>query len=144
MNSKRRLLIDGKEDKQGRALLVISALYHCRAELFDTTICFLDVDSAAVRGAIDLLRWDSGLDICSLSRFNADNSGSIFEGASLYAAIRLSRLNGLYISEATFFKVPLLFAVQFLPQSATSEQVALLQSAHDPALFAQHLIERMR
>jgi hypothetical protein len=144
MSRKRRIIIDGLEDKQGRSLLVISALYHCRSELSDAEIRFVDVSGGEVRGAVDLLRWETGLDV----RIPADPSeyggGSIFESASLYAAIRLNSLDGLHVAEAKFFKVPLLLALQFLPQSATSEQLVLLQPAHDPALFAQYLIERMR
>ncbi|GJE68651.1 hypothetical protein CHKEEEPN_0167 [Methylorubrum podarium] len=144
MYRKRRIVIDGLEDKQGRSLLVISALYHCRSELSDTEIRFVDVDSAAVHGAIDLLRWETGLDVRVPVDLSEYGGGSIFAGASLYAAIRFNSLDGLHAAEAKFFKVPLLLALQFLPESATSEQLALLRPAHDPILFAQHLIERMR
>ncbi|WP_156635627.1 hypothetical protein [Methylobacterium sp. Leaf123] len=144
MAKKRLIVIDGLEDKQGRSLLVISSLYKCRSELADTEIRFIDVDSPAVRGAVDLLHWETGLDVRIPSDLSEYGGDSMFAGASLYAAIRFNSLDGLHVAEAKFFKVPLLLALQFLPESATSEQLALLQPAHDPALFAQHLIERMR
>ncbi|MBB2961780.1 hypothetical protein [Methylobacterium sp. R2-1] len=144
MHRKRRIIIDGLEDKQGRSLLVISALYHCHSQLSDAKIRFIDVDSGAVRGAVDLLRWETGLDVRIPVDLSEYGGGSIFAGASLYAAIRLNSLDGLHVAEAKFFNVPLLHALQFLPESATSEHLALLQPAHDPALFAHHLIERMR
>ncbi|KQQ15531.1 hypothetical protein ASF59_14465 [Methylobacterium sp. Leaf121] len=144
MKRKRRVIIDGLEDKQGKSLLAISALYHCRSELSGIEIRFVDVDNAAVHGAIDLLRWETGLDVGIPSNLGENSGRSIFEGASLYAAIRLNSLDGLHTIEAAFFKVPLLLALQFLPESATSEQLALLRPAHDPALFAQYLIERIR
>lgn len=144
MSKRGRVFIDGLEDKQGRSLLVISALYHCRSELLGTEIQFLDVNSVAVRGAVDLLRWETGLNV-GISCSRDENGGdSIFEGANLYAAIRFDSLDGLHVAEAKTHGIPLLLALQFLPRSATSEQLALLRSAHDPALFAQHLIERMR
>ncbi|KQQ14151.1 hypothetical protein ASF53_09990 [Methylobacterium sp. Leaf123] len=97
-----------------------------------------------MRGAVDLLHWETGLDVRIPSDLSEYGGDSMFAGASLYAAIRFNSLDGLHVAEAKFFKVPLLLALQFLPESATSEQLALLQPAHDPALFAQHLIERMR
>lgn len=144
MKRKSRVIIDGAEDKQGRSLLVISALYHCRSELLDTEIHFVDANSLAVHGAIDLLRWETGLDVGISSCADEPGDASVFEGAKLYAAVRLDSPDGLHVAEAKQFGIPLLLALQFLPRSATSEQLALLRAAHDPALFAQHLIERMR
>ena len=144
MNRKRRAIIDGSDDNQGRSLLVISALYHCCSELNDSDICFLNVSSAAVRGAIDLLHWETGLNVGIASYHGEDGDSSIFKDANLYAAIRFDSLDGLHVAEAKRFEIPLLLALQFLPKLATSEQLALLRAAHDPALFAQHLIERMQ
>ncbi|AMB47078.1 MULTISPECIES: hypothetical protein [Methylobacteriaceae] len=144
MKTKRRVVIDGREDKQGKSLLAISALYHCRSEFSGIEIRFVDVDNASVRGAIDLLRWETGLDVSIPSDVGENTGNSIFEGANLYAAIRLNSIDGLHTAEAAFFRVPLLLALQFLPESATSEHLALLRPAHDPALFAQYLIERIR
>lgn len=129
---------------QGRSLLAISALYHCRSELSDTEISFLDANSVAVRGAIDLLRWETGLDVGISSCVDELSDASVFEGAKLYAAIRFDSPDGRHVAKAKHFRIPLLLALQFLPRSATSEQLALLRSAHDPALFAQRLIERLR
>lgn len=140
----RRIIIDGLEDKQGRALLVISALYHCHRQLFGIEILFIDVTSPAVRGAIDLLHWETGLAVRAVPEARGHGVASLFEGASLYAAIRFDSPDGLCAAEAAQSGVPLLLAFQFLSGSSTSEQVSLLRAAHDPAVFAQHLVERMR
>lgn len=148
MATDRRIILDGLEDKQGRALLVISALYHCHHQFSGIDVLFIDVTSPAVRGAIELLHWETGLAVRAVPDARDCAGASPFEGASLYAAIRFDSTDGLCVTEAARFRVPLLLALQFLRGQATgehtSEQVSMLRAAHDPAVFAGHLVERMR
>lgn len=136
--------MDGAEGTEGRALLTLSALYGCHQKLLGAQIRFVDVSTAAVSAAIEVLRWDTGLDVAVASGADVSDNQSIFFGAKLYAAIRFRSLSGLHVAEARFFNVPCLFALQF-PQPITGlDGLSLIQAAHDPAVFAKRVAEAIQ
>lgn len=139
------VLLDGVEDGEGRALFLISALYHCSVDLLNCTIRVLDASQPAVIAAIALLRWDTGLDVAPVSERDVVQNTSIFRGARLYAAVRFRATTGLHLAEARFFDVPLLVALQFPDEAAIDpDRLRLLQAAHDPAILARHIVRAVR
>ena len=135
------MVVHGGEDEQGRALFVVSALYHCLDALRDRTVRFVGVDTAAVEFAIGVLAFETGV------QTEIVPGGHEYEGlrdAALYAAVAfdddataLSVLGGQA-------KLPYLVALQFPPyERMTTQYVSLLHAAHSPRRFAGLLASRL-
>src|SRR5687767_1741908 len=83
-----RILIDGREDDQGRALLVVSALYFSAARAMPFAFHYIDVRNPAVEAAVEVLRWDTGLNVSSA--LYGDSGPDILLGARLYVSVVFS------------------------------------------------------
>ena len=135
------VVCDGADDVQGRALLLISSLHHAAPALAGTPIRFVNVTERSVAAAIELLRWDLGLDAREHPHDPDDDVAALLADARLYAAITFSDDAPAFAAAARKASVPTLIAVQFPAFTAQDRQsFVLLRSAHDPAVFARRLI----
>lgn len=135
------IALDGNESASGRALLCISALYHCSDRLHGVKLRLIDVADADVRLAAEALHWDVGL---ALDVRPADNpgKGSPLSGVSLYAGIACGSARHLRLDEADRRHIPTMVALQFPGENEIPQSVALTENAaFDPKLFAEALVE---
>jgi hypothetical protein len=124
------VVADGTESVEGRALLLVSALHFAAAGLAGCDIAFVGVADAAVRAAIDDLRWATSL----AATVEQGDPAVVLAGARLYCAIVFRDTAHLALAAARRLQVPTVIGVQF---------PALRQpphDAHDPRLFAAKLI----
>jgi len=135
-NTRPVLIADGTEGIEGRALLLISALHIAAPQVVHCDIRFAAVQNSAVKAAIDVLRWDTGLTVSIVQEHEAP---AVLAGAALYLAIAFRRTSHLALSEARHLSVPTLIAVQF-PEVAAPAAGVGPPEAHDPALYAWHLV----
>lgn len=139
-NAKPRIVLDGTDGVEGRALLMVSAMYHAAAALADWQIDFVHAHDAVVQAAIAALRWDTGMDANVLS---PQQTRTAFCGAHLYAAVCFRDSAHLDLAAAARLEVPTLIAIQF-PQVAHGAPVLALQrAAHDPAVLGAALLARL-
>jgi hypothetical protein len=129
------IAIDGREGDEGRALLAVSALYHCADTLLDCPILFVDVESAAVEIAVEVLRWDTGLQVTT----SPPQARVSMERMRLLAAIVRQGLPWPRLQAVRHAGLATLIAVQFPPPFPDGETLGLLPAAHDPCRFAERL-----
>ena len=122
-----KLVLDGTEGIEGRALLLLSALAR-RAVRFAGVEIVLLGDDPDVRAAMALLRWETGLRI----GVEADVTTAL-QGARLLAAVTFRETAHLPLDAAAAAGVPTLIAIQF-PDLARhgAATLALQRAAHDP------------
>lgn len=137
------VVVDGAEDGQGRALFVVSALYHCSDRLRNRVVRFVSVHSAAMRIAAEVLAFDTGLTVQTLEADPKTDPAAAFENAAVYAAVAFSETGHLGLAEARERGVREVVAVQFPDASAPAHVAARLAAAHDPAKFAVWLCEAL-
>lgn len=135
-----RIVVDGTDGIDGRALLLVSALYCGAAALADWRIDFIQARDAAVQTAIAALRWDTGLDAVALP---PERDDAAFEGARLYAAVCFRDGAHLALGAAARHDVPVLIAIQFPRADQGVAAIALQRAAHDPALLCAALLDRL-
>lgn len=135
------ILLDGREGRDGRALLLISALYHCAAELQGLELWVVDAAEPGVLVALDLMRWDLGLNV---RPFDAD-AESRLASARLYASISFGAGSWPTLARVEAAGIPTLLARQFPPAGALDAAgLPLIRAAHDPKAFARNLTGRLR
>lgn len=139
----RAVVVDGAEDDQGRALFVVSALYHCSDRLRNRVVRFVSVRSAAVRIAAEVLAFDTGLTVQTLETDPETDPATAFENAAVYAAVAFSETSHLGLAEARERGVREVIAIQFPDPPAPAHYAARLAAAHDPAQFATWLCEAL-
>ena len=131
------IVFDGSESIEGRALLIISALYWCAEWLPRVQVRFCDVTSENVGIAAQQLRWDTGI---SVSLIQPLETRSPLYGADLYAAIAFRSVQHLRLPEAASAGVPAFVAVQFPSTEEFTPSLLLRQrAAFDPRVFAEDL-----
>jgi len=138
------LIINGREDEQGRALFVISALYHCIDLLQNRAVRFLTVDSIEVDIAIRNLEFDTGLRVAISTVPLSATEDSFFRGAGLYVAVAFDNDEGLHLWGTGGAPIPQLIPMQFPPVERMNSAAAChLHAAQDPAILAQLIRERL-
>ena len=133
-----KLVLEGTEGIDGRALMLISAL-HLRAERFaDVEIVVLGRDPVVLAAAA-LLRAETGLRITS-----EPDLAEALQGARLFAAVAFRDTAHLPFDFLRFAGVPALVAIQFPDLSRDGPAgLALQRAAHDPALLAEAIAARI-
>lgn len=136
------IVCDGREDAEGRALFLISALHFCHAELRDAKVYFVDTDGESVRIAASALRWETGLDVVCLS---LAQSSQVLAGARLFCSVVMRQRTFPRLEEAIASRVPVLIARQFPDREMMdSGDIRMLRAAHDPSILAERLVEMAR
>lgn len=141
------LVVYGADDRQGQALLVISALHHCGKWLAEKSIRvrFIAVTHVPVRLAIEVLKAETGLDAVIDSRLPREAADELFEGVALYVAVAFSRPGPLALAEARKRGVVCLAALQFPTDAVlTAEFFANLRCAMDPRELARRLRQEIQ
>ena len=139
------IAIDGNESVSGRALLCLSALYHCSDRLHGVRLRLIDVDDADVRLAAEALHWDVGLAIDVRPANSAADEESPLAGASLYAGIACGSARHMRLEEAERRHIPTMLAMQFPDEDEVCRGFRLKEdAAFDPRRFATALVEAAR
>ena len=135
-----RVVVDGQEGTEGRALMVLSALHLHARSLRGVEVEIIDVSGPEVFIASEVLAYDEGLCVTAYAEVD---SGERLGDADLYVAIAFGRLDHLRLVEAASWGVPCLVASQFpadadmvLPHGSIP---AGPEMAHDPARFGELL-----
>jgi hypothetical protein len=136
-DSRPLIVADGTEGIEGRALLLISALHIAAPSIAHCDIRFFAVRDPVVRAAIEALRWDTNL---TVSIIQHGEPLVALAGASLYLAIAFRETSHLMLAAARRLAVPTLIAVQFPETTTASGEYVVPPEAHDPGLYAWHLI----
>lgn len=139
------IVVYGAEDRQGRALLVVSALHHCGRWLSekDVRVRFVAAPKA-VKTAVDLLRFQTGLKVRADEMRPGEAPDDVFGSAGLYVAVMFSRLGALALREARARNVPSLVAVQFPDaQQLNVSVLENLRAAFDPVVLSNRLCEEV-
>jgi hypothetical protein len=131
-----KIVVDGREGEEGRALMVLSALHHCAETLAGQPILFADVESSAVAIGVEVLRWETGLEVA----YARPGAPVPLQPGCLFAAILCHGLPWPRYSAVLGSGMRTLIAVQFPPLDAEPATLALLAAAHDPRRFADRLI----
>jgi hypothetical protein len=131
-----RIVVDGREGEEGRALMVLSALYHCAEALVDRPILFVDVESEAVQIGVGALCWDTGLQATALP----PRQPLSLDRTCLFAAILRRGVAGPRLHAARQAGATTLIAVQFPSSYADAGVLDLVPAAHDPCRFADRLV----
>ena len=122
-----KLVLDGTEGIEGRALMLISAL-HRRALRFAGAELAMTTADPPVLAGLALLRWEKGLDI----QVEADPVAAL-KDASLFAAVAFRDTTHLPLGALRATGVPALIAIQFPDLSRHAPAALVLQrAAHDP------------
>lgn len=138
---RRRLVLDGTEGIEGRALFLVSALHHAARRLIGWELMFVRADDPYVRTAIEALRWDTMLDATVVSD---DQIAGALSRAELYAAVCFRGTEHLPLNDIAAAGVPTLLAIQF-PDTGRHDATALAlqRAAHDPAVLGSALLDRL-
>lgn len=135
------LVCDGREDAEGRALFLISALHVCHEALRDVEVRFVDVEADAVKIAIETLHWETGL---TLTQVPPDAAIDFWVGAAVFCSVVLQECCSRYLKGALARGIPLLVARQFPVKGNTcASDLAMVRAAHDPAIYAEHLVRTL-
>jgi hypothetical protein len=126
------LVVDGADDREGRGLMVLSALSLVAGELTGVEVRILNGDEPVVRTAAEVLSRDTGLSI-SVAPRSADATREI-EAASLYVAVVVSPAARRAV-EPVSAHVPAIVAVQFPGADVNAHSLSLLRAAHDPRVL---------
>tara|TARA_R110002049_G_scaffold86261_7_gene219489 strand:- start:2324 stop:2791 length:468 start_codon:yes stop_codon:yes gene_type:complete len=139
------IVVYGSEDRQGRALLVVSALHHCGRWLAEKGVCVRFVAaSRCVRVAAEILRFQTGLKVRADEVRPDEAPDDVFGSAGLYVAVMFSRLGALALREARARNVPSLVAVQFPDAKQLNVSVLEnLRAAFDPVDLSNRLCEEV-
>jgi hypothetical protein len=136
----RSVVVYGRDDDQGRALFVTTALYNCVDALRGRTVRFIGVDSSDVETAAQVFAHDTGIrvEICPVDPH--DDPVKAFENALLYVAVVFNDAGRVAAHKASAVGAKTLVAVQFPEKTAMTAEVAcLLSAAHDPEILAGKL-----
>lgn len=137
----RRIVLDGIEGAEGRALLLVSALHHAASGLLHCQLLMVRAQDRAVRAAVEALRWDTGLDI---SAVDEPYSSATLQDAALFAAIGSRTVHYLPLQQLAACGVPTLIALQFPSADTIDRQFLPLQrAAHDPRVFAGTMLAKV-
>jgi hypothetical protein len=129
-----RLVVDGAEGLQGRALMLISALHVAPDKFKEIDLVLLGPD-AVVAAAAEALQWDTGL-----SMQHESAPAAALRQATLFAAVAFTDTAHLPMAELARGSVPALIAVQFPdPARHRAATLTLQRAAHDPRLLAEVL-----
>lgn len=138
------VVLDGSENVEGRALLLISALHHAKDALVGLPIRFVNTTDLAVAAAIELLEWDLGLDVGTVKLERGAEAAQALAGARLYAAIGFRDTRHLLDEEARSAGVPTLIALQFPDMRYLDPRgTVMLAAAHDPAIYGRWLTKAL-
>lgn len=137
---KAAIVIHGRDDHQGRALFVTSALYQCVNCLRGRTIRYVAVDSLNVEIAAQVLAYDHGLEV-EISSVDPDADPNVaFRDAALYVAVVFRDGSKMGHLQASALGVPSLLAVQFpYAESFSAELACNLSAAHDTSVLASRV-----
>lgn len=124
-----RLVADGREDAEGRALFVLSAFHLVAGELQGVSIRILN-GPEVVQVAIEALRWETGLSI-EAAPPDADIAAEL-AGTSLFVAVAARSTNHLPLAQVAAHGVRKLVALQFPAPGAGAATMTLMRAAHDP------------
>lgn len=140
------IALDGNESITGRALLCLSALYHCADRLHHVGIRLIDVTDPNVLLAAEALHWDIGLQLDAWPAERARSDGSPLADVALYAGIACGSARHMRLEEARQLQIPTFLAMQFPEQEWLSPAIVLRQdAAFDPRKFAEgitRIVER--
>jgi hypothetical protein len=138
---RRRLVLDGIEGVEGRALFLVSTLHHAASQLIGWELMFIRAGDPYVRTAIEALRWDTMLDATTVSD---DAILNAFSRAELYVAVCFRDTAHLPLDHVAAAGVPTLLPIQF-PDIARhgATALALQRAAHDPAVLCSALLDRL-
>jgi hypothetical protein len=135
------IAFDGNESTSGRALLCLSALYHCSDRLHGVGLRLIDVANPDVLLAAEALHWDVGLAVDVRPAGSAGGKGSPLAGVSLYAGIACGSARHMRLDEAVRRHIPTMVAMQFPDEDEVCQHVLQEDAAFDPQLFAEALME---
>jgi hypothetical protein len=133
----RLLIVDGADDKEGRGLMVLSALSLVAGELTGVEVRILNGDEPVVRTAAEVLSRDTGLSV-SVAPRSADSMREM-EAAALYVAVVASPAARLAV-ERVSAHVPAIVAVQFPGKGVDAYTLSLLRAAHDPRVLGRVML----
>jgi hypothetical protein len=138
---RRRLVLDGIEGIEGRALFLVSALHHAASQLIGWELIFIHADDPYVRTAVEALRWDTMLDATTVSD---DAIATVLSRAELYVAVCFRDTTHLPLDHVAAAGVPTLLPIQF-PDIGRhgAAALALQRAAHDPAILCSTLLDRL-
>jgi hypothetical protein len=135
------LVVHGVEDEQGRALFVVSALYHCVDAVRERPIRFIGVQSAAVEIAVGVLHFDTGVQVEIVPE---DQNEDCLRSAALYVAVALDDDTAALAVTGVAPQTPRLVLMQFPPyERLTPNAIPTLGAAHSPRRFAELLRGRL-
>jgi len=131
------LVVDGADDKEGRGLMVLSALSLIADELTGVAVRILNGDEPVVRTAAEVLSRDTGLSI-SVAPRSTDATREL-EAATLYVAVVASPVAQRAV-ERMSAHVPAIVAVQFPGADLNARTLSLLRAAHDPRVLGRAML----
>ena len=136
------IVVDGSENANGRALMAISALTLAAPKLGAARLRFINVRDPAVRAAVEILRWDAGLQVeWTEAGFPATAPRRKIPSLFLAVAFRPSKEIDDAAMKAARIGIPALIAVQFPTADAAGPTLALTRVAHDLRLLADRIVE---
>lgn len=134
------LVVDGADDREGRGLMVLSALSLIARELAGVEVRVLNGDEPVVRTAVEVLVRDSGLRV-SIAPHSADATLEI-EAASLYVAVVASPAAGLALQRVSA-NVPAIVAVQFPGANIDAHTLLVHRAAHDTRALGHAILSAL-
>lgn len=130
------LLFDGAESTNGRAMMVISALYHTVQWISAYRIVFANVTDPNVAIALAAFTYDTGEPVETLQTISDED----FRDVTLYAGVAFRSAAHMRIDAAAAARVPVLLAIQYPERRWTTPSTIMhARAAFDPGIFAQHL-----
>jgi acid phosphatase class B len=124
-----RILADGRDDSDGRGLLLLSAFHLAASGLQHAVIHVVHGHDTKLRAGVAALRWDTGLRIAIAPR-DSDIAAEM-AGARLFVAVAARNTWHLPMSQAGAAGVRCLVPVQFPQRGAGPAAVAWGRAAHD-------------
>lgn len=136
------IVVDGTEGADARASIVISALHLAAPQLGPVSVFFVHTKDAAIREAVDRLKWTTGIDAHWTSdRFTAEQAAAI-RNFVLYLAVsragyRPHQKAGSWAARAG---AAVLMLQQQPDENATGQLFLLQRAAHDPAALCAEIV----
>ncbi|MCO5084580.1 MAG: hypothetical protein M9955_23345 [Rhizobiaceae bacterium] len=133
-----QIVLDAREDDEGRALLAISALHLCARCLPDVIVRALCPTGAVVSVALEAFEWDTGVEV---QVFGIEDAAAAFEGADLYVSVSLDSVHRGWFEQAQRAGIQAVVATQF-PETVDRQFLTMpVRVAHDTRLLAERVLE---
>lgn len=136
-----RIVMDSREDVNGRALFCLSALHLCGPELGRVSVVHaLGPTCAVMDVALEAFSWDVGV---TVRKFAPHEAATAFDAAYLYLSVSLGSVDEDWLKLSRRSGAKALVVSQFPDLSSKADPILPARFAHDTRRFADLIMQNL-